>query len=162
MRYLLSQIGAATQAGLSFVSLFTALSIPDICAALEAPDGEANGKRYAEWYDRNVATGPANGQDIYYFRCSLLHQGRMANPHSSFSRIIFIEPGATTNVFHNCIVRDALLIDVRLFVADIITAAERWLPSVENGEIFKINLVAFVARHPGGIIPYIVGVPVIG
>jgi hypothetical protein len=157
MKDVLAQIDAANKAGYYYVALFSALAIPDICAALESPDGEARGDRYIDWYDRNVDSGPATGQDIYRFRCSLLHQGRTSHPKSNFSRIIFIEPGASTNVFHNCVVGDALLIDVQLFVSDLMAATTQWLVSAENTETFQKNFAAFVARHPDGLKPYMTG-----
>lgn len=162
MEDILAQIEAASEAGYYYVALFSALTIPDICAALESPDGETNGDRYIGWYDRNLDPGPAAGKDIYRFRCSLLHQGRTTHPKSNFSRIIFIEPGATTNVFHNCVVGDALLIDVQLFISDLLAATRHWLSSAKNMETFQKNSASFVARHPKGLKPYVDGVPIIG
>lgn len=162
MEDILRQIEATNEAGYYYVALFSALTLPDICAALESTNGETNGERYANWYDRNVDSGPATGKDIYRFRCSLLHQGRMTHPKSNFSRIIFIEPEATANVFHNCIVGDALLIDVQLFISDLLAATRKWLASAQNTETFQKNSAAFVTRHPEGLKPYVTGLPIIG
>jgi hypothetical protein len=162
MQDILAQIEAANAAGLYYVALFTALAIPDICAALETADGQAKGYRYIRWFDQNIPSGTATGQDIYQYRCSLLHQGRTAHPNGKFSRIIFIEPGATTNTFHNCVIGDALLIDVQLFVSEVVEAAKLWLKSAEQTEIFQRNFAAFVARLPNGLKPYVDGVSVIG
>jgi len=162
MEDLLAQIEATNNAGYYYVALLSALTLPDICAALESSNGEASRDRYINWYDNNVDSGPATGKDIYAFRCSLLHQGRTSHPKSSFSRIIFIEPGSNTNTFHNCVVIDALLIDVQLFVSDLLAATRQWLVSARNSETFKKNFAAFVARHPEGIKPYMIGVPIIG
>src|SRR5574341_240679 len=96
MKELLGQIRAIANAGLYYAALFPALALPDICGALEAPDGIATGSRYEDWFDRNLGSqyaGFLSGRDCYLFRCSLLHQGR-ARPHgSSYSRILFLEPG---------------------------------------------------------------------
>lgn len=162
MKEILAQIEAANKTGLYYVALFSVLTIPDICAALESSDGKANRSRYIDWYERNVDSRLVSGEDIYSFRCSLLHQGRTTHPKSNFSRIIFIEPGATTNIFHNCVNGDALLIDVNLFVSDLLVSATKWLESVQETEIFKKNLASFVRRYPNGLKPYVVGLPVIG
>ena len=162
MEDLLAQIEATNNAGYYYVALFSALTLPDICAALESPNGETTGDRYINWYDHNVDSDPATGKDIYMFRCSLLHQGRTVHPKSNFARIIFIEPGVTTNVFHNCVVKDALLIDVQLFISDLLAATRQWLVSAQNTETFKKNFAAFVARHPEGLKPYVIGMPIIG
>ena len=164
MKDILDQIRAASDSGLYYVALFSALAIPDICGALESPDGEASKAKYVAWFDRHVAPryqGFLGGQDAYYFRCSMLHQGTTQHPQSSFKRILFIEPGATSNVFHNNIVGNALNIDVQIFVNDLVTAALQWLPTAEKTAEFQANRPRFVTRYPGGLAPYIGGVPVI-
>ena len=47
MRALVDQVEHSLASGQYFVSLFTALALPDIAAALDAPDGLATRKRYA-------------------------------------------------------------------------------------------------------------------
>jgi hypothetical protein len=76
--------------------------------------------------------------------------------------VLFIEPGATTNVFHDCVVSDALLIDVRLFVAALVEAASTWESTVRGTTPYESNRSEFVTRYPTGLSPYIQGVPVIG
>src|SRR5438132_8002722 len=131
MRELLQQIERATAAGnLYYVALLTALSVPDICGALESEDGEATRTKYIAWFDRWVASkyvvrgAPSlTGEVCYYYRCSALHQGRAAHPRMGYSRVLFVEPGATTNVFHNNILGDALNIDLSHFVRDLLAGA---------------------------------------
>ena len=165
MQDLLDQIRTANQANLFYVALMSALAIPDVCGALESPDGQARRERYAEWFDRHVASsyrGTLTGLDCYYFRCSMLHQGRTHHPASSFARIFFIEPTATGNVFHNNVINDALNIDVRIFVNDLVIAAERWLAAASGTPEFRANSPLFVSRYANGLPPYIIGVPIIG
>ena len=165
MQDLLNQIKKGLEVNLYYISLFAALSIPDICGAIDSRDGEANPERYKNWFDKYVAPkygGFLSGDDCYKFRCSLLHQGSSQHPKSSYSRILFVEPTATTNIFHNNIMNDALNIDVRIFCNDIIEGAKEWLQKVENTSLYKTNYNKFMRRHPAGLKPYIVGVPVIG
>lgn len=75
--------------------------------------------------------------------------------------MLFVEPGATTNVFHNNILNDALNIDVRLFVRDLLAGAFAWLQQVEGSANYQRNYTLFMQRYPNGLAPYIVGVPVI-
>lgn len=164
MRDLLAQIGTALQANLYYLALFAALAIPDICGALESEDGIATRDKYAAWFDRCVAPryrGTLTGQDCWFFRCSLLHQGTSQNPRSTYARILFVEPTATTNVFHNNVINDGLNIDVRIFCADMVAGAEDWLRQHEHTENYRNNYDRFMRRHPQGLSPYIVGVPVI-
>jgi hypothetical protein len=190
MRALVDQVEQSLASGQYFLSLFTALTLPDIAAALDAPDGLANGQRYVSWYDKwvrpqfaevilaklppmlppeqreyimkGLQQPPLDGDACYRFRCSLLHQGTTHHPKSAFSRIIFIEPHTTTNTVHNCILNDALCIDLQIFCREVIAGVRAWLDQVENADPFKTNYEKFVRRYPGGLKPYIAGVPVIG
>jgi hypothetical protein len=104
---------------------------------------------------------PLTGEACYRFRCSLLHQGSSLHPRSPFSRIIFIEPGATTNIIHYGILSGALCIDLRLFCYEVLAGARLWLDAVEDTEPFNSNYGRFARRYPDGIPPYISGVPVV-
>lgn len=161
----LSQIRSANAGGLYYVALFSALALPDICGALEAPDGIATPQRYAAWFDQHVAAkyhGSLDGQTCYQFRCSMLHQATTQHPKSQYSRILFLEPGRSSVVMHNNVIDDALNIDVRIFCEDMVTAVESWLPAARQLPHFAGNEAKCVRRYPQGLPPYIVGVPVIG
>lgn len=137
---------------------------------MSSPDGRAESKRYIAWFDKYVAprytVGPErkpafSGADCYYYRCALLHQGSSQHPKSSYSRVLFVEPGTTSNVFHCNVLNDALNIDVRLFCHDVLNGAEQWLREAEHTAEYKQNYSRFMQRYPNGLPPYIVGVPVI-
>lgn len=184
MRALTDQLEKSLASGQYFLSLFTALTLPDIAGALDAQDGLASAAKYAAWYEKWVRPrfrerviaslrpevrqhigeleNPLDGSACYRFRCSLLHQGTTQHPQSPFSRIIFIEPGSTTNVVHYGVLNDALCIDLQSFCREAIAGVRLWLDSVETTELFKANYSKFVRRHDGGLKPYIVGVPVVG
>lgn len=165
MRDVLAQIRQALGANLYYLALFAALAMPDICGAIDAEDGQATGRTYAEWFDKYVAPkyrGSLTGEDCYQFRCSLLHQGSLRSRKGKYSRLIFVEPSATTNVFHNNVLNDALNIDIRIFCNDIAAGVTRWLDEVETTDRFKTNFDKCVRRYPEGLSPYIVGLPVVG
>lgn len=168
MRDLFQQIDRAVGANLYYVALLAALSLPDICGAMESDDGEATRQRYIAWFDRWVAPKytvrgalSLTGEVCYYYRCSALHQGRAAHPRMGYSRVLFVEPAATTNVFHNNILNDVLNIDLRYFVRDLLTGALEWLNQAEASANYQRNYALFMQRYPNGLAPYIVGVPVI-
>ena len=169
MRDLLQQIELGLQANLYYLSLMAALSIPDMCAALSSTEGKTNGTRYADWFDQNVApkySGNLDGQTCYRFRCSLLHEGRTQHSASPYTRIFFLEPGANSNIFHNCLFTHsnvtALNIDVRIFCYDMVNSAKTWLAANEGTAIFQTNFSKFIQRYGNGLSPYVVGTPVIG
>ncbi len=165
MRNVLNQIQLALEdSRLYYLTLFICLTIPDICGAMSSDNGEATREKYKDWFDKYVANKYSSfltSDDCYRFRCSLLHQGRSQHPMSNYSRIIFVEPTTTTNVFHCNVLNDALNLDVRIFCRDILTGAEVWLQEYEGTEIYKKNYDKFMKRYPEGLAPYIGGVPVI-
>ena len=165
MENLFEQIRKGLDNNLYYISLLAILAIPDICGAIDSENGKATKDKYIQWFDKYVAGkyhGFLNGEDCYYFKCSFLHQGNSKNPKSNYSRVLFVEPTATTNVFHCNIFNDALNINVRIFCSDIAEGVREWLAEVENTDLYKKNYGKFMMRHPNGLKPYIVGAPVIG
>jgi hypothetical protein len=135
-----------------------------MCAGLESPNGRTSGPSYIAWFDRWVAGtygGNFSGADCWGLRCSMSHQGR-AHPHQGlYARAIFVEP-SRIGYFHNNVLNDALNLDIPTFCREVIEGAQQWLPTVQGTPTFEANLQAFFTRHPTGIPPYIVGVPVYG
>jgi hypothetical protein len=165
MRDLLRQIDLGLDAKLYYLSLISALAVPDMCAALESPDGKTNGSKYADWFDKYVGpryTSDVDGRFCYQFRCSLLHEGSTIHSKGPFARILFQEPYPRMNIFHNCVLEDVLTIDVRIFCRDIIAGAIAWLAANENTTTFQANFPKFIQRYPDGLAPYFSGAPVIG
>ncbi len=145
-----------------------ALAVPEICGALESPGGEADGKKYAAWFDAHVSprysvrgTVMLHGWDVYRFRCRVLHQPTHAIPSTGLSRIVFIEPGMTGVVPHNHKVFDMLNIDVRIFIEDVVEAGLLWLERAQHTAAFAGNMERFARRYPDGLPPYIAGSAII-
>jgi hypothetical protein len=168
MRDLLDQIQAANKSGLHYISLLAALLVPDICGALESSNGEAEGKKYAAWFEKNVSprydvrgVPTLSGWDAYRFRCRILHQNTVHGAVSALSRIIFVEPGMSGVEAHNNRIFDILNIDVKVFVEDVVEAALLWLDRVEPTPLYKTNRERFVSRYPDGLPPYMGGSPII-
>ena len=184
MRLLVEQLEHSLESGNYYLSLFTALTLPDIAGAMNSENGLATGAKYKAWYEEWVRPrfwdilkeslpehakkhltkmeNPLDGEACYLFRCSLLHQGRTVHPKNKYSRIIFVEPGTTSNTFHYNITNDALNIDLSNFCKEMILGVRMWLNSVEGTELYKKNYENFVKRHDNGLSPYIFGVPVVG
>lgn len=129
----LDQISSGIKINLYYLALFASLSIPDICGALGSKNGKADRNKYIKWFNENVGN-PKNyfltGEDCYYFRCSILHQGTTKHKNSSFERILFVEPFQNNNVFHNNILNNALNIDIQEFCNDLIVAAREWFKKI--------------------------------
>jgi hypothetical protein len=167
LQELLDQIDAASDAYLYYVAFASALTVPDMCAGLEASRGNATGARYRAWFDKWVgprymrAGEPTLDGDAWYrLRCSLLHQGSAFPEGGRFTRVLFIEPTSGILV-HNNVMDDALNIDVKVFCRDITESARAWLATVIGTEPFETNSSRFIRRHSYGLPDYIRGVPVI-
>ena len=168
VRDLLTQVRAGLNVNLYYLSLYVTLTIPDICGALESNNGQAQKSKYTSWFDRYIGPqyqGFLTADDCYSFRNSILHQGSSQPQHpraSTYSRILFVEPGAYSGTLHSNVLEDALNIDVGIFCDDILTGAERWLAQVEGTQPYETNYDRFLKRYQNGLPPYIVGIPVIG
>jgi hypothetical protein len=169
---LISQTRKAIQSELYYVALISALSIPDIAGALEANDRLASKYRYINWYEKWVRPrltenrnreNPFSGEVCYIFRCSMVHQGASHRSDSPYRKIIFIEPGHPNYSIHYCLVGgDALLIQIDQFIEEVLRGCELWLEAVKDTEPFVTNYGHFAKRHPQGVAPYVIGVPVVG
>jgi hypothetical protein len=166
---LFAQIELAAQHNLYFLALAGALIIPDICGALDAPDGQASGQRYRDWFDRYVAPAyrwasgkqTLTGEDCYRFRCSLLHQGSTQHVKNTYQRVVFFEPDPTL-FLHNCLLaHDVLNLDVRIFCADMVSGARTWHATARQTPIYQQNISRFLTRYPHGLAPYADNIPVI-
>ena len=166
MRELLGQIEIAVNSGLYYLALIASLSIPDICGAIESTNGKATKSKYKNWFNRYVAPkyhGRLTGEDCYYFRCSLLHQGSSQHPNSRYSRIFFVDPSVTRAVHHCNVVNENILnLDVRIFCNDIIYGALDWLRQYEGTDLFRKNYDKFMKRHPQGLTLYVSSFQIIG
>jgi hypothetical protein len=155
------------QTDLYYLTLASALVIPDMCSGLEAADGKTTGALYQAWFDRHVsqkyvgAAGPSfSGEDCYGLRCAMLHQGRLEPHKGVYKRILFIEPhGGLT--LHNNVINDALNIDVTQFARDMVESAEQWLIAAEQIPEYQANYPRYMQRYAQGLPPYIGGTAVI-
>lgn len=164
---LLEELTRVADAGFYSVALFTALALPDICAAMESENGWAKKDKYVAWFDKWIEPkynsgyigGPRlSGETCYAYRCGLLHQGRSMHENLGYSRIIFLPP--MQYKAHNCLLNDALMIDIPTLVKDISDSIREWMKTVKGAQNFERNYAHFMRRHKYGIPPYIVGVEV--
>jgi hypothetical protein len=162
------------------LAIAVALSVPDICSALESdPDNPIwqDRKTYAEWCDRNIAgLGHLTGDDLYNLRGGVLHKGHFAHKHSRFTRVFFLGPESNIKAPRGSIINGEfrlgpqqelwmgpiLLFDVDAFCGIIIAAARQWAAAKENDPFVQKNLSKLVYYRPNGVPPFSVGVPTVG
>ncbi len=75
MDFILNQIERALDKNLHYLAVASALTLPDLCGALEAEDGIARPAHYKTWYDKWLAPkyDVITSQDLYMLRCGVLH-----------------------------------------------------------------------------------------
>lgn len=158
------QITAAIDSELFYVALWTCLTLPSVCGALEAKDGKDNRDRYRAWFDKWVQGAGIDGETCYRFRCSALHQAS-AEPYDC-PPIAFRVPTAAGGAIHGILFAtktgQLYMIDLRLFCQAVIAGVQHWLEECGRSKTVRRNYQQFAAIHPMGIPPYIVGVPVVG
>ncbi len=160
---LLDELDKAIDARLFYVALILALTIPDICSALESENGRASRQLYEAWANRwfLVDYDFVTSNDLYSLRCGVVHQGRFGHPNMQYQRIVFTLPDGRGNVFHQNIINDALNLDAEQFCKDMGDSAYSWWMTYRQNPLVQNNLSRLVQRHENGLPPYIVGVPVI-
>lgn len=167
MEFLLTEIEKALDAGLYFVALQSALTLPDICSLLESNDTHSSGDKYSRWFDDNV--GRPNqlmftGKNCWNYRCSCLHSGQSEAKDAKgkgYSRVFFLVPGKTTVLMHDNVINDMYNIDIVTFCNQMIEGVRKWEKVAKETELFQRKYELLMRVRPDGFPPYIVGTPVI-
>jgi hypothetical protein len=142
-----------------------ALVVPDVCAALESANGETTGAKYRAWTDKWIAPRMAiSGADLWKFRCRMVHQGSATTRKApNVTRYFFVEPGARIyNLVFQVRGERAVALDLQQFCKAVTGAARDWLKVKATTREYLWNSHYSMRRHPNGISPFVVGVPVIG
>lgn len=171
LEYVLQDIIRAHDAQLYYVAVAVALSIPDICAALECDPEKVwtTEKKYVAWFDANLAHRfkAIDGTNFYRLRCGVLHQGQGRHNKMEYSRVIFQPPAPVT--INEAVMTHVggeegkvLCLNTGEFCNAVIDAARTWYEQNRDNPNVKANMPNLVRYRPEGLAPYIVGLPIIG
>lgn len=150
-----------------YLALIGALTLPELCAALETTDGNTSGKNaalYTKWCDAWLTAYPdVAGSDIYALRCGVVHEGRLGNGKSKYKRIAFTLPDGRGNVIQQLTVNatELLSLDLVTFCRQMIASASMWYVAKQTDSNVQRNLPRLLQYRPQGLSPYIVGLPLI-
>lgn len=78
----------------------------------------------------------------------------------TYSRVIFTVPSPSGGI-HNSVLNDALVFDAGRFCSEIIEVASGWWTASAAAPNVAKNADSLLQSRPGGLSPYIVGMPVI-
>lgn len=156
-----------------YAALFMALTIPDICGALEHPN-EKSAVRYVNWYNKYMLPKYSStmgrlqevhvflsGDDCYALRCSLLHEGTGDIGGQAISRILesvhFNEPSDKGGMLHCNQSKSVLQLQVDIFCHDFISAAHQWLSDVQDDAGIQARMQSLARIHPAFYFPGFIG-----
>lgn len=154
--FLNGQIEKALDAGLYYLAILCALTLPDICSSLESEDSQTNRDKYKAWCDTWLLDSYPNltKDDLYSMRCGVVHQGKLGHQKMQYSRIIFTLPVPNIILHNNIINKDTLNLDVRTFCRDMIDSASHWYSQKKDDNYVKTNLPLMVKLYPNGLPAY--------
>jgi hypothetical protein len=133
-------------------ALFQALTLPDICARLEAENGKTSGPKYVEWFDKYLASSYRDeigchgeihvflsGSDCYALRCAMLHEGSddigSQRARQTLDRFQF----TANRTAHLNQDGPVLQLDVSAFCMSMTWAAQRWLNDFRRDHPEKVG-----------------------
>lgn len=171
-----AEMHKALEHELYYLALQMALSVPDICSALEArPDDERLRfrripDRYKDWCARYVEKRFRNftKEDCWALRGGVIHTG-MAFGHkaSQYHRIIFTIPHPQRihlegNTFSGPgAPKPVHQLEIPTFCNRVAEAAREWWEAKWRDPTVSANAPHLLRLRPNGLSPYIVGLPVI-
>jgi len=145
-----------------YAALYLSLTLPDICARLEAENGKTNGDKFVAWFEKYLADKYRfeigadrqlhvflSGNDCYALRCAMLHEGgsdiTTQQCQEALDRFHFTVVGAHCNQINN-----VLQLDVPIFCNDMCQSVERWYDDFKNNHKDKLHRInQLVKVHVG-------------
>lgn len=111
-------------------AIFLALTMPDICSAIENPYEARVGVRYRDWFNRYLREKykykyvEFTAEDCYQFRCKCLHQGiAMRDGFEKFK----LSQTSNGSVIHMNEINGVIQIQVSQFCEDVCQSVEKWM-----------------------------------
>lgn len=144
-----------------YVSLATALTLPDVCGSLIDAKA-ASGARYALWFDswmslKHTLNMPMlykdtylSGSDCYGLRCKYLHQGSSdisARSKRTLDNFHFIVSPPNQNTIHMNRTDQVLQIQVDIFCLDMAASVDEWAESVANDDAVQRSISSLLMIH---------------
>ena len=164
MDVILGQIERALDRGFHYLAIVSALTLPDLCAALEAANGETTKAAYRGWYDAWLAPKyPMISRiDIYRLRSGVVHQGILGPNGMQYDRIVFTIHGHGAIIHGNLSANNAgvqgsaLQLDAGIFCSDVIESVRQWYSAKKDDPIVKANMPRLLRFRPHGSPPHFV------
>jgi hypothetical protein len=164
IKSLTDEIMNCLKAQLWYAALVLMLTLPDICAALEAPDGQSKPDRYQAWCEKWLLANKyplVSAKDLYFLRCGVAHQAKFRHPAMTYNRIFFTLRSKDGFWAHMNKHQGALNLDLVMFAKDMIDAVEAWYASEAKNQNVKKNIGSLIQYYPNGLLDFL-NLPAIG
>lgn len=151
-----------------YVSLTSALTLPDVCGRLIDP-GARSQARYAAWFDQWMRQNYIverfgrpdeclfTGNDCYALRCSYLHQGEPditgQRAREALDGFHFVAPPPGWRIHRNRL-SNSLQLQVDIFCNEMADAVDQWEASIMGCAEIKERMTGllFVHEMEGGVL----------
>ena len=157
-RVYLDEMERCERSGCYWALLHLVVVIPDICGALEAPNGEATKAAYVDWCKRmlpQAPPAPLTPDERYEMRCILLHQGRTLASKGRYTYFKFTPPPPAGVTLHGVQqASDQITLDVVELSTEMKKALRGWFQSlvgpaqVGHAATASANLTKLVTVKP--------------
>lgn len=169
LQSILNDIRSCIANKLYYPALLIALTLPEICSALEVDDSVfIKEKQYAAFVDKYAPLEVLNisGQNCYRLRGGVVHRGNAAgHPHIGASHVIFYVP-ESPSLIHGISVevngKRAANFDLIRFCEGMISAVEKWFVDHKDKSMVNQNIPRLLSLRLNGIAPFVTGGPVVG
>ncbi|MBY6353795.1 MULTISPECIES: hypothetical protein [Enterobacter cloacae complex] len=131
-------------------AIFVALTMPDICSAIENPYEARVGVRYRDWFNRYLREKykykyvEFTAEDCYQFRCKCLHQGIARR--DGFEKF-HLSQTSSGSVIHMNSFDGVIQIQVSKFCEDICQSVEQWMLDMKPNPAITLRMQELLEIH---------------
>jgi len=147
----LEQIPILANANADWALLHYIIIFPDICGALENPNGESSKANYISWANRYVSDSLLTGEEWYDIRCHILHQGITAGK-GRYPNYYFKSPGATAISHKSVLPNGRIILDVHAMKDELLVGLEKWFLDTEKNQENRSKNVVYNIPSLAGIV----------
>ena len=169
MEPILREIDNALAAKQWYAAVMITLTLPDICASLEAGPGateKKNKKRYKDWCRKNLPDLPIESEVLWDLRNGVVHHGRyILKPRKQFySRIGFTIPNGLNinNLIVECDEGSVCCFEIGQFCKYISQNARLWYERKRHIASIRFGVEHLVQLRPNGLMPIFNNIPFVG
>lgn len=130
MNILIEQLEKSLELDVPVLSLMGTVTLIDICAAINSPNGKTSGQKFINWYENYIGIHffMFDGHECYALRCKLLHQGKADYSHDKMNsffkngKILF---NVSKGTIHNCNANGYYYLDPKEFIRIVINGVKK-------------------------------------